>query len=258
MIKKITILTVLLGLVVWVSPTTAAKPNFTPEIPEVSGVYDVPGNPGMKVRVFVHNVKSAKPGPTSNLICTGITDDNSNAVVDSAGWKVPSTPWNYFVNQTAPSSISGEVSAIVDRSFDTWMSIAKLASAVNLQYGGTTSANRAVYDGQNIIAWGRASGSALGVTYIWYQNGIAIELDTIMNNKFTWDWADQTNNNLCAYSNVYDAQNILTHELGHWFGLDDHYTSDYLNNTMYGYGSKMEIKKDTLTTGDINGINAIY
>jgi hypothetical protein len=41
-------------------------------------------------------------------------------------------------------------------------------------------------------------------------------------------------------------------------GLKDHYTADYADNTMYGYGSLGETKKDTLTTGDINGVLAKY
>ena len=63
----------------------------------------------------------------------------------------------------------------------------------------------------------------------------------------------------CAYIESYDAQNILTHEIGHWFGLDDEYdATNYQNATMYGYGSKTEVKKNTLTDGDINGLRAIY
>ena len=121
-----------------------------------------------------------------------------------------------------------------------------------------TNVNRARYDGQNIIAWGRTNGSALAVTYTWFNQatGYVAEVDTIMNQKFSWFW--NATNNTCTEQNSYDAQNILTHELGHWMGLDDTYDSTYVNNTMYGYGSKGETKKDTLTTGDVSGVNAIY
>jgi len=45
---------------------------------------------------------------------------------------------------------------------------------------------------------------------------------------------------------------------GHWFGLDDVYDTSYRDATMYGYGSKWEVKKTTLTTGDKAGTFAIY
>ena len=77
-----------------------------------------------------------------------------------------------------------------------------------------------------------------------------------MNKAYVWTWSGGTTD--CAYTESYDAQNILTHEIGHWFGLDDEYTDEYIENTMYGYGSKWEVKKNTLTTGDINGLQAIY
>jgi len=215
----------------------------------------VPGHPGLRVRVFVHNTKPGKPGQTSNLVCN-LADPAGSAEVEGAGWVIPPGTWEYRVNTAVPASISSNLSTIVANSFGAWMNIQDLNNKVDLQYAGTTSVNRAVYDNQNIITWGRTSGSALGVTYIWYQNGEALEIDTIMNNKFTWNWGG--GDTQCAYTNVYDAQNILTHELGHWFGLDDHYTTDYVNHTMYGYGSKWEVKKNTPTAGDIAGINALY
>ena len=41
-------------------------------------------------------------------------------------------------------------------------------------------------------------------------------------------------------------------------GLADEYTQEYADNTMFGYGSKGETKKNTLTTGDKTGLTAIY
>lgn len=259
MLRKFTSSLAILGLLAVTSPSLAAKANFTPEIPEVSGLYEVPGHPGLKVRVFVHEPAKpqsnpSKPGPTSSLVC-GLTDPAGTAEVAGAGWVIPSGTWEYRVNTSVPSTISSYLSTIVANSFGAWESISALNS-IDLVRGPNTSVSRYAYDGQNIIAWGRTSGSALGVTYIWYQNGEATEIDTIMNNKFSWNWGG--GGTTCAWTNVYDAQNILTHELGHWFGLDDHYTSDYVNHTMYGYGSKWEVKKNTPTAGDVAGIEALY
>jgi len=150
-------------------------------------------------------------------------------------------------------------SRLADLSFAIWQNTEIETANVNLKYEGSTTLTRKALDGKNIVTFGSTSGSALGVTYTWYypSTGMAVETDTILNKKFTWSWTPYLPD-ACPNVNTYDAQNILTHELGHWLGLNDHYTVDFANNTMYGYGAKGEIKKDTLTTGDKAGVNNIY
>lgn len=248
--KKIIALVFLLISFSWLNPVSAAKPNLAPEFPDASGTYDVPNHPELKVKVFVHNPKGKTAPPAQTNICA---DSYSIAKVGPVGWHMEGA-WIYKVNPAMPSTINGNINDIIFKSFNEWMSKSpELSSKVTLQQGANTAVNRAVYDKQNIIAWGKTSNSALGVTYTWYNKttGIAVESDTILNQKLPWSW------NECTAS-TYDAQNILTHELGHWFGLNDHYTSDYKENTMFGYGAKGETKKDTLTQGDIDGINDIY
>lgn len=236
---------------------SAQKPEDW-EPPEKSGVYDVPGKPGMKVRVFVHpdKGKPPKPEPTPSPVFN-CTDNDSTSVIGLAGWHLPEN-WAYYVNPSVPSSISSSLSTIVEKSFNAWR--APLSGKVSFRDAGTTGISVKKLDGKNIIAWGRTSGSALGVTYTWYypSTGLAVETDTIMNKKFSWSWTDPNAFQCSQNANTYDAQNILTHELGHWVGLSDKYTSDYVDNTMYGYGSKGEIKKDTLTSGDVAGLTTLY
>lgn len=224
------------------------------DLPESEGVYDVPGHPKLKLRVFVYRAKPASsPAPT--LQC-GLPDPESVSPDGWAGWYLPYSTAYYLNSASAPATVgSTKLSQIASSGFDAWNQAS--GNKFTLKYVGETSASRAARDYKNIIAWGRAPGNALGITYIWYypSSGQVAEADTIMNKKFTWYWS---NSPTCAYTGVYDAQNILTHELGHWFGLNDHYTADYVNNTMYGYGSKTETKKDTLTNGDKAGIQAIY
>jgi len=232
-----------------------AKNDKDADIPETDGVYDVPGHPEMKVRVFVHKIKPGKPSPEPVLTC-GLADPNFSADVAWAGWKLPSS-WTYNLNITSvPAAVGGtNLPAMTAAVFGEF--IGAINNQVSVNRGLDTSRTSKALDGQNIITWGRASASALAVTYIWYYSstGEVVELDTIMNKKYAWDWSEQEN---CAYIGVYDAQNILTHEIGHWFGLNDHYTTDYVDATMYGYGAKTEVKKNTLTTGDVSGLQAIY
>jgi hypothetical protein len=77
------------------------------------------------------------------------------------------------------------------------------------------------------------------------------EIDTIMNDRLNWT------DGVCS-QNSYALENILIHEQGHWYGLDDEYTTEFVDNTMYGYGDTAETKKTTPSIGDINGLNFIY
>lgn len=240
-----------------VTPALAQAPNDNGQIPERTGDYADPDHPGMRVHVFVHEPKEkVGSAQSSALICT-LPDPNSGAVVPSAGWHLPPT-WVYRVNpSSAPSAVGSSQSlTIANSAFNAWSSA--VSGKVTFTKGADTTVDRKGLDGQNIIAWGRTSGSALAVTYTWYYiaNGEVAEVDTIMNKKFSWSWSE--NNGGCVNSNSYDAQDILTHELGHWMGLDDTYDAAFGDNTMFGYGSRGEIKKDTLTTGDIAGVQAIY
>jgi len=262
--KKIILFFAVVLLAVVIGTTADAKNDkkYAPENEDAveNGVYDVEGRPDLKLRVFVYKAK-LDTSPATALACL-LPDNDSSAIVDGAGWKLDtSTDWVYKLNVTSvPASVgSGNLPTIATRAFSVWVDAT--GNKVSVAPGFVTTATRAQRDGQNIISWGRASGSTLAVTYIWYNTttGKAVEIDTIMNQKFAWSWTDQVGSNLnCAIPNTYDAQNILTHELGHTFGLDDHYTSAYTNNTMYGFGSKTEVKKNTLTAGDIDGVKVLY
>jgi hypothetical protein len=222
------------------------------EIPEVDGVYDDPDFPGIKVRVLVHKEKPGKTS-TGSLVCS--LDPDSSTAVHWAGWKLPST-WVYNLNPSSvPTSVGGgNLETIAKNGFADWSA----PTGVTFNPGSNTTINRQAYDLKNIIAWGRAQGSALAVTYIRYYSstGLVVDVDTIMNLKYPWKWA---NSSTCADSDAYDAENILTHEQGHWVGMNDEYNAtSYQNATMYGYGSKGEVKKVTLTSGDVSGAAAIY
>ncbi len=214
------------------------------ELPEAAGDYADPDMPGVRVRVFVHEPKM------QNRIQQILTCDDvdSNSVVGKTEWHLP----NNVTYRLNIASTPLNLPVIASEGFKAWASAS--GNKVNFERGANTSVNRSKMDNQNVIAWGRTNGTALGVTYTRYytSTGLVADVDTIMNNKFVWGWAYACN------PNYYDAQNILTHELGHWMGLDDHYTASYTENTMFGYGEKGEIKKNTLTAGDVAGLSGLY
>lgn len=56
----------------------------------------------------------------------------------------------------------------------------------------------------------------------------------------------------------FDVQNVATHEAGHTLFLGDLYQAPAYELTMYGYTEPGEIRKQTLGTGDISGLQKLY
>lgn len=227
-------------------PNSHANPNAS-VIPEKDGDYQDPENPRVRVRVFVHKAKNPS---ASSVSC----QDPASASIDGVtGWHLNPNVTYRLNTSSAPSSINSNFPSIANLGYATWHTA---QPKVSFTRGSDTSVNRQALDFQNIVAFGNTSGSALAVTYTRYYTATheVADVDTIFNKKLSWSWTNVCGNNL----NSYDIQNILTHELGHWMGLDDEYGSTYVDNTMFGYGSKGEIKKDTLTAGDISPLASIY
>lgn len=256
MLKKLAFLLLLLPfllLTVVISPVFAKDSDNFANIPEKNGDYLDLDHPGVRVRVFVHEPKNSAP-------LTAVCSDLDSGSVDAlTGWHLPSNVTYRLNTSSAPVSVNSNFRTIASNAFGTWQT-AVGSNKVVFTPGSDTTTDRQALDYQNIVAFGRTSGNALAVTYTRYYTATheVADVDTIFNKKFAWNWTDPASSTCSLYLNSYDAQDILTHELGHWMGLKDHYTTEYENNTMFGYGSKAEIKKDTLTTGDITGVNNIY
>ncbi len=252
----LTLIVISTFLISFHSPSVLAKDTSSTidnTIPEKNGTYDIPGKTDLKVRVFVHE-------PSQQLVNSSSCDGNSDAEDGLAGWKLPST-WIYTLNtKSLPSSITpSDIKQVTTNAFSRWQTAVNNTVTFNEDTNTTTVVKRSL-DGKNIIAWGKTSGTALAVTYIWYntQTKQVVETDTIFNNHLLWTWSDPTLNQCSANTSSFDVQDILTHETGHWMGLDDEYTSNFVDNTMYGYGAKGEIKKGTLASGDVTAVTNLY
>ena len=208
----------------------------------------------IKLRVFIHYPKPGKPGPKP-----GTCDPSASNTPDTyvlTGWKHSGTV-TYHVNYASiPSTVSNAQTAI-SNSFEVWDA---LAQGVDLVEGATTTLTGYKLDGVNLVAWGRTPRGAIAVTYTWaYSWGEVVEQDIIMGASLPWSYTQAKDpDTTCGDLYSYDVQNILTHEVGHIFGLDDLYNSEDQDLTMYGYGDRGELKKDTLGTGDTDGMRALY
>jgi hypothetical protein len=175
-------------------------------------------------------------------------------------WDVASMPVKYYVNPAGfPSS------AVIDSAkaaFTTWNNAGSKASS---QYAGTTTNNTITSNDQtNIVIWigpdftGDKSNIDLTDTtlamcrYSFYSNNGEIVDADIYFNGINHTWATD------GSPDKYDVQNVLTHEIGHFWGLSDLYDDASKNCPMYGYASAGEISKRILNADDIAGIRAIY
>ena len=202
----------------------------------------------------MHYPRHGKPAPTPG-VCDPTLDDDVRHFGET-GWSLSSSVV-YRVNYSSiPSSVSNaNARTAIRNSFQVWQN--QTGGKVTFTEGAPTSIKSAKYDGVRVVAWGNVrSPNAIAVTYTWYtSSGQVLDQDTIMNARLPWAYSSVRNpDETCGNLYSYDAQNILTHEIGHWMGLDDLYESVDQDLTMYGYGDKGELKKDTLGKGDRLGI----
>lgn len=158
------------------------------------------------------------------------------------------TTINYYINPKNKYGFS--TTAVVNTitaSANTWD---KETNFQVFSYKDTTSRAAGKRDGYNVVSWGAYRVGAIAVTYIWYSGSKIVETDCRMNTYYKWS--------LSGEAGKMDVQNIMTHEFGHWCGLDDLYDDVDYWLTMYGYANYGETYKRTLGLGDINGLEAVY
>ena len=164
---------------------------------------------------------------------------------------------NYWINPNNDYGFSkSEVESVINAAAKTWDDQTTFDV---FAYRGTTESAAGEKDGCNVVSWGKYSQSnAIAVTFIWYTRTRVgrsirmeiVETDTLLNIYYSWS--------LSGEDGKMDVRNIMTHEFGHWCGLDDLYKDRDYWLTMYGYASVGETHKRTLGYGDILGLQKVY
>ena len=153
---------------------------------------------------------------------------------------------DYLINKSLP----GDWFSALQNGGDTW---SNAGADFLFHYDGQTTSRGPTGDGLNVICDSNmGNNGVLAANYYWYipRRKIVTENDIVFNTYYSWS-TDST-------AGDYQVQNIGTHEMGHCLLLNDLYSGYQSEQTMFGYGAEGEVKKQTLGTGDVDGIKFIY
>ena len=245
------ILSLLLSVV---APVSAARSNDNPGR----------GHPEFEKYVFVHYADGfAKKGGSGN---------SAPQLYSYSGYHWPTGNVFYWMNSNSSRVAGADFINGITASFQAWQD--DPASQITFAYQGITSAvpglNASIPDYQNVVGWAYLSDrypGAIAVTMVWSARGSKhiIDSDTALNTDgyFAWTQSYTTSDPdtaLIPGTTRYDVdvQSLMTHEAGHWLQLNDLYASAAADQTMYGYAADRELKKRSLESGDLAGIQRIY
>ena len=141
-------------------------------------------------------------------------------------------PVSYYISSTGTEDLSNEVD-IIQKSFSRWEVGHQTLCGVEFSYEGRINIDYGKSDSKNVIAWvesGWEYGSdALAVTQCWHYENSSEFLDCdILINEQNYTWNDDPK----LQDGSFNLRATLTHEIGHFWGLDH---TDLQQATMYAY-----------------------
>ncbi len=163
----------------------------------------------------------------------------------------------YSINAASSSDLSFEQARdAVQRSFGAWSD--QPGSALKMVYGGETASANYGYErggqNENLVMWAEddwAFGSevlAITLTTFSVNNGKLLDADIVINGV-DFKWATD------GSADRHDLANTLTHEVGHFIGLDH---SDHEDATMFPSAPSGELQKRDLSHDDMAGLLSLY
>jgi hypothetical protein len=151
-----------------------------------------------------------------------------------------------------PITNGSDIQAVLS-AFHSWEAVS--SADVHFAYRGTTAAHIATYDGINMVSFSDnttalpASVIAVTLSYFKTQKAQVVfdESDIIINPAFAFSTSGE--------SDKFDIQSILTHEIGHFLGLDH---AAMVSSVMVPFGKTGLLDQRTLQYDDVAAISEIY
>ncbi|MFH1462166.1 MAG: matrixin family metalloprotease [bacterium] len=205
--------------------------------------------PDLQKITFVHYAKDSNRSKP-------VWDDTADIYKLMFGGIKWTATMQYEVNPTGSDLSDDDVLVALNASLDTWDTAITggfelFDTLVSFEEDATPGEN----DGKNIVVWRDLSeiygANVIAVNSFWFNPAlkVIVDSDVVFNTYYGWSTDGE--------SGKMDLQNIATHEFGH-NGLNDLYMPPSQELTMYGYSGYGETDKQTLGTGDISGIQALY
>jgi hypothetical protein len=188
---------------------------------------------------------------------------------NTAHYRFNTSTSGYFNGGVDASGTSASDFSAIRKSFQTWMNLPGINLTIIEDPSTSTSASSS--DGSNTVQWVktgwrnlsfRPPSNALAVTLLSFDSGSGALTDAdIYFNSDTFPWAVVDSNSENGYV---DVQNIATHEIGHFLGLD-HSSEDFLESdssladaTMYYASMPGETSRRDLHADDMHAILSLY
>ena len=248
----------LVGAASGVAVSSAAPPDGITVVP----VYGQAAGHGLRLFVDVFYARGGNPGPPgggggggggpSGGGTVDCTDTNNNL-----GSSEPFATASPLITLAMNSSVDDTLKPAVTAAAKTW---SDEGAGLNVVDGGES--NSPSNDGVSTIGWIRiAPKKVLAATWSWIDaNNRIIEADVFFNTSYKWAVLDDCPltgelTGVLPSTGQFDVGDIAVHEFGHVLGLS-HYSDTGAQATMYPSAPADEVRKRTLTPGDIAALSA--
>jgi hypothetical protein len=217
----------------------------------VQPVSGVTIGPGKKLWVHVFPAQG-KGKPGTGTVCT---DDGEQSAGAALGPLLPVEGLAFNINPANAPIPPAQAEDAIRTSFETW-EIATQKALFQVSSSGGASGPAA--DGNNTVGWiVIVPKNVLAATWVWTETGTdgkdyVSDVDVFYNLSQPWGVFET-----CSSTETrFDVGNVGTHEIGHVIGLA-HVSDVERQATMYPSAPKGEVKKKTLTGGDISEASAL-
>ncbi|HVL90974.1 MAG TPA: DUF5667 domain-containing protein [Actinomycetota bacterium] len=205
----------------------------------------------VSIRDLIGSGHDTRPGESAVSGCPAATTCGVYAL-DRHRWPTSAgiATLSFVVNPVQPWVTPSEAVAAAVAAARAWSDANPM---VRVDYRGTTTALPALGDGVNQIGWGNPGATnAVAQANILRVGDRVIEADIVLTASLPWATSHS------GAVKRYDIRSVLTHEFGHWLGLDHLEIAAASEQSMFSRPRPGDARGATLALGDVRAIRVAY